>query len=221
MRRTLVIAPHPDDEILGCGGTLLRRKAEGGVLGWLIVTGMDEKSGWSAERVRQREEEITRVATLTSFDKVFNLGLPATRLDALPMRELVVAFASVFKSFEPDELLVPHRGDAHSDHRVIFDAVVACAKWFRYPSVRRVLAYETVSETEFGLSQETAFHPNFFVDISNYLERKLEIMSVYETELGKFPFPRSIRAVRSLAEWRGAGAGYQAAEAFELLRERQ
>ncbi|MBX9692077.1 MAG: PIG-L family deacetylase, partial [Cyanobacteria bacterium] len=208
--RTLVIAPHPDDEILGCGGTLLRRKAEGGALGWLIVTGMDEQSGWSTERIRQREEEISQVASMTGFDQVFKLGLPAAGLETLPLRELVAAFSSVFESFEPEEVLVPHRGDVHSDHRVTFDAVAACTKWFRYPSVHRVLAYETISETEFGLSSETIFNPNVFVDIGEYLDRKLEILSVYKTELGEFPFPRSIRAVRALAEWRGAGAGYQA-----------
>lgn len=220
-QRTLVVAPHPDDEILGCGGTLLRRKAEGGVLGLLIVTGMDEQSGWSAERIRQREEEISAVAALIKFDKLFKLGLPTTRLDTLPVRELVGAFSAVFESFEPEEVLVPHRGDVHSDHRVTFDTVAACAKWFRYPSMRRVLAYETISETELGLSQEALFHPNVFVDIGAYLERKLDIMSIYKSELGEFPFPRSIRAIRSLAEWRGASAGFQAAEAFQLLRERQ
>jgi LmbE family N-acetylglucosaminyl deacetylase len=219
--RTLVVAPHPDDEILGCGGTLLRRKAEGGVLGWLVVSGMTEEAGWPVERIRQRDEEIARVASLVGFDEVFNLQLPAARLDELPMAELVSAFSSVFKSFVPEEVLVPHRGDVHSDHRVTFDTVAACTKWFRYPSVRRVLAYETASETEFGLARETAFHPNSFVDIGDYLERKLEIAKVYQSELGEFPFPRSIRAIRSLAEWRGASAGYLAAEAFELLRERQ
>jgi LmbE family N-acetylglucosaminyl deacetylase len=220
-RRTLVVAPHPDDEILGCGGTLLRRKAEGGLLGWLIVTGMDKNAGWSPEQIRQREEEISRVTALTGFDEVFNLRLPTTRLDKIPVSELVSAFSAVFKSFEPDEVLVPHRGDVHSDHRVTFETVAACVKWFRYPSVCRVLAYETVSETEFGLSPASVFQPNFFVNISDYLERKLEIMAVYKSELGEFPFPRSVRAVRSLAEWRGANAGYQAAEAFELLRARE
>lgn len=219
--KTLVVAPHPDDEILGCGGTLLRRKAEGGVLGWLIVTGMTEQNGWSAERIRQRDGEISSVASLVGFDEVFNLRLPATRLDELPMADLVSAISSVFKLFEPEEVLVPHRGDVHSDHRVTFDAVAACAKWFRYPSVRRVLAYETVSETEFGLSREMAFQPNFFVDISGYLEHKLEIMAAYPSELGEFPFPRSVRTIRALAEWRGASTGCSAAEAFELLRERQ
>jgi LmbE family N-acetylglucosaminyl deacetylase len=126
----------------------------------------------------------------------------------------------VFKTFQPEEVLVPHRGDVHSDHRVIFDVVSACCKWFRYPSVRRVMAYETVSETEASLARELAFLPNVFVDIGDFLEQKLDIMSVYQSELGAFPFPRSHEAVRALAQWRGASAGYNAAEAFELLRER-
>jgi LmbE family N-acetylglucosaminyl deacetylase len=219
--KTLIVAPHPDDEILGCGGTLLRRKAEGGVLAWLIVTGMTEQTGWPAERIQRRDAEIKRVAELVGFDQVFNLYLPPAGLDELPMGDLVSTFSTVFTSFAPEEVFVPHRGDVHSDHRVTFDVVAACAKWFRYPSVRRVLAYETVSETEFGLARETAFQPNYFVDIAAYLDRKLEIMTAYPSELGEFPFPRSLRAIRALAEWRGASAGYLAAEAFELLRERQ
>lgn len=220
-KRTLVIAPHPDDEMLGCGGTLLRRKAEGEILGWLIVTGMSEKFGWPAERIAQRDEEIKNVAAQVGFDEVFNLRLPPARLDEIPMGDVVSAFSAVFSSFLPEEVLMPHRGDVHSDHRVTFDAVCACTKWFRYPSVRRVLAYETVSETEFGLFREMAFNPNVFVDISDYLERKLQIMELYQSELGEFPFPRSIPTLRALAEWRGAHAGCVAAEAFELLREIQ
>lgn len=219
--RTLVVAPHPDDEILGCGGTLLRRKKEGGTVGWLIVTGMTAETGWSADRILQRDHEIDAVAKLIGFDEVFNLRLPATCLDAMPMSDMVSTFSSVFRSFEPEEVFVPHYGDVHSDHRLTFDVVAACAKWFRYPSVRRVLAYETVSESEFGLVRGSAFEPNYFINISDYLERKLEILNVYQSELGEFPFPRSLRAIRALAEWRGATAGYSAAEAFELLRERQ
>jgi LmbE family N-acetylglucosaminyl deacetylase len=220
-KKTLVVAPHPDDEVLGCGGTLLRRKMEGGTIGWLIVTGMTLDGDWPAERILQRDKEIEKVSSLMGFDQVFKLGFPTTGLDSLPMSDVVAAFSSVFRSFEPEEVLVPHGADVHSDHRVTFDAVAACAKWFRYPSVRRVLAFETISETEFGLGCHRAFTPNYFVDISEYLERKLEILKVYQTELGEFPFPRSLRAIQALAEWRGASAGFLAAEAFEVLRERE
>jgi LmbE family N-acetylglucosaminyl deacetylase len=218
--RTLIIAPHPDDEILGCGGTLLRRKNEGAQLGWLIATGISEQAGWDPERVRQRDTEIAEVSGLIGFDHVFNLRLPTTRLDELPMQELVAQFSAVFKAFQPEEVLVPHSSDVHTDHRVVFDVATACTKWFRYPSVRRVLAYETLSETDFALPGGPAFQPNFFVDISQYLERKLAAMSIYKSELGEFPFPRSIESLRALAAVRGAASGFRAAEAFQLLRER-
>ncbi|MHB1193050.1 MAG: PIG-L deacetylase family protein [Longimicrobiales bacterium] len=219
--KTLVVAPHPDDETLGCGGTLLRRKEEGGEIAWLIVTGISSDSGWHVERVRCREVEISRVTEIFGFAQVFNLGLPATRLDQVPMGELVVRFSEVFRAFQPNEVLVPHRGDVHSDHSVSFDATSACVKWFRYPFVRRVLAYETLSETEFGLDPSRAFHPNVFVDISGFLEGKLEAMKIYESELAAFPFPRSPQAISSLAALRGANSGFAAAEAFQLLRERE
>jgi LmbE family N-acetylglucosaminyl deacetylase len=219
--RTLVVAPHPDDEILGCGGTLLRRVANRAEVGWFIVTGISERSGWSAEQVGRRDAEIAQVAAAVGFAKVFNLRLPSTQLDTLPMRELVVQFSGVFDAFQPEEVFLPHRADVHTDHRVVFDAVAACTKWFRYPSVRRVLAYETISETESGLDASNAFRPNCFIDISGYLERKLEIVAIYQSELGVFPFPRSIDAIRTLAKLRGAASGFMAAEAFQLLRERE
>ena len=217
--KTLVVAPHPDDELLGCGGTLLRRKAEGGDVGWLIVTRISEESGWSADRVRERDVEIEKVRTLMGFSAVYNLRLPTTRLDTVPMGQLIEKFAAVFRAFEPEEVFMPHRGDVHTDHGVVADAVAACVKWFRFPSVRRVLAYETLSETEFSLSP-APFNPNTFVDISGYLDQKIQAMNLYESEMGAFPFPRSEEAIRCLAGYRGATAGFSAAEAFQLLRER-
>lgn len=218
--RILVVAPHPDDEVLGCGGTLLRRRAEGAELGWLIVTGISEQTGWPAEQVQQRDHEIAQVASQIGFSQVFNLRLPTAQLDRFPMKELIDQFSAVFKSFQPEELLLPNRSDVHTDHRIVFDAAAACAKWFRYPSVRRVLAYETISETEFCLEGDCVFQPNCFVDISDFLEQKLQIMAIYQSELGIFPFPRSGEAVRALATLRGGTSGFMAAEAFQLLRER-
>jgi LmbE family N-acetylglucosaminyl deacetylase len=137
------------------------------------------------------------------------------------MAELIEQFSAVFKKFGPEHVFLPHRSDVHSDHRVVFDAGAACAKWFRYPSVRRLLSYETISETDFCLDTRSPFQPNCFVDITRYLERKLEVVAAYQSELGQFPFPRSIDAIRSLAAVRGAASGFEAAEAFQLLRERQ
>ncbi len=218
--KTIVIAPHPDDEVLGVGGTLLRRKAEGAKVAWLIVTAISVETGWKAEKVKQRADEIHRVTELFGFDEVFTLNFPTTQLDRLPMSDLVVGVSNAIKSFEPEEVFVPHPSDVHTDHRIVFDAVAGCTKWFRYPSVKRVLAYETLSETDFGLCKNQGFHPNVFIDIAPFLEDKLRAMDIYASELGAFPFPRSLQAIQALATLRGAASGFMAAEAFELLRER-
>ena len=217
--RSLVIAPHPDDEVLGVGGTLLRRKSEGGELAWLIVTGISLQTGWAAEKVHQRENEIHEIAQLFMFDEVYNLALPAARLDQIPIVDLIKRISDVINSFQPDEIFLPHPSDVHSDHRVVYGAAVSCTKWFRHPSVKRVLAYETLSETDFGLTPGVIFKPNFFVNIEAHLEEKLRAMKIYGSELGMLPFPRSLDAIRALATIRGATVGFKAAEAFELLRE--
>jgi LmbE family N-acetylglucosaminyl deacetylase len=218
--KTIVIAPHPDDEVLGVGGTLLRRKAEGVNVAWVIVTAISVQSGWSEKKVRARDNEIKRITELFGFDKVFTLDFPTTQLDRVPMSDLASSIAEVFRAFEPEEVFLPHPSDVHTDHRAVFDAAIGCTKWFRYPFVRRVLAYETLSETDFGLGAHHGFRPNIFVDIEAFLDDKLRAMDIYATELGTFPFPRSHEAIRALATLRGAASGFKAAEAFELLRER-
>lgn len=218
--RQIVIAPHPDDEVLGVGGTLLRRKAEGAKVAWLIVTAISVQAGWSEEKVKQRADEIRRITEFFGFDEVFTLNFPTTQLDCIPISDLVAGISDVFRIFEPEEVFVPHPSDVHTDHRIVFDAAASCTKWFRYPSVKRVLAYETISETDFGLGTDQGFRPNVFVDIELFLNDKLRAMDIYEAELGTFPFPRSHEAIRALATLRGAASGFKAAEAFELLRER-
>jgi LmbE family N-acetylglucosaminyl deacetylase len=219
-RRTLIFAPHPDDELLGAGGTLLRRKAAGGHLALALMTHIDAAHGWAAEVVANKESQIKEAAQFIGFDAVHRLDFPSTRLDEVPLRLLVDAVSQVIKNYQPHEVFVPHWADIHSDHRVAFDAVASAVKWFRYPSVERVLAYETLSETEFSLRPDQQFRPNVFIDISDHLDAKLAALQIYSAELGPFPFPRSAEAVRALAMVRGSAAGFHAAEAFELLRER-
>ncbi len=222
MKRVVVVAPHPDDETLGCGGTLLRHRAEGDEVHWLIVTAMSEAAGFSAARIRQREDEVAEVARRYGFAGVHPLNLEVTQLDAVPMATMVAKVGVVYSAVEPEVVYLPYRYDVHTDHAAVFDAAVACTKWFRYPFVRRVLVYETLSETDFNLNADVGgFRPNVFVDITPHLDEKIEIMRLFASEMGTFPFPRSEHALRALAHLRGAAAGYEAAEAFMLLRERQ
>jgi LmbE family N-acetylglucosaminyl deacetylase len=215
----LVIAPHPDDETLGAGGFLLRARAAGRAIHWLIVTGITEQD-WPIEKVVRRETEIDTVAKAFGFAGVHRLNLPSAKLETLPLGEIIGRIGKVVNTIKPEMILIPHRGDAHSDHHVVHAAATACAKWFRYPSVRSTLVYETLSETDAGLFSSDPFVPNVFVDISEQLEEKLHITTMFNDEIGEFPFPRSLDAIRALAMTRGAASGTRAAEAFILLRGR-
>lgn len=219
MSVVLVVAPHPDDETLGCGGALLRHGSRGDSVHWLIVTAMDS-ARFGAERVERRSREIEQVAGAYGFGSSTCLHFPASRLDEVPCTELIAAIGAVVGRLQPEVIYLPFPGDAHTDHRAVYSAAVAVTKWFRYPFVKRILACDIVSETDFGLAPDgLAFRPNFYVDISAWLDRKIAIMRLYEGEMGEHPFPRSELAMRALASLRGAQSGFAAAEAFMLLKE--
>lgn len=216
--RMMVVAPHPDDETLGCGGTILRQRAAGGQVDWLLVTGISEAHGWSREVVERREREIEQVREAYGFASLLRLEFPTTKLDELPVGALVSRIAEAIRSSGCTDVLMPFRHDVHSDHRVTATAVLAAVKAFRQPSVRRVLMYETLSETEFGFPAD-AFHPNVFVEIGPYMQRKLEIFSYYRSEVMAEGGARSLSALEALAKLRGARMNRGYAEAFELVFE--
>ncbi|GAB3535552.1 PIG-L family deacetylase [Pontibacter brevis] len=219
MRNILVVSAHPDDEVLGAGGTMLKHKAKGDAVYWLIVTNIFEKHGFTAERVKSRQQEIEEVAARLGVTKTFKLDYPTMTLSSSSLIKLIPDVSAVFQEVEPEIVYCLNRSDAHSDHRFIFDAVMACTKSFRYPYVKQVLMYECISETEFAPAlPEKAFLPNYYVDISAYLDEKLSIMKIYASELGEHPFPRSIENIKALAHFRGASVGVQYAEAYQLIK---
>jgi LmbE family N-acetylglucosaminyl deacetylase len=219
-KKILVIAPHADDETLGCGGSLLRHKAEGCEIHWLLITGMSKLSGFSAELISKRKQEIDLAAEYYSFDSVHQLNLPPAALETLPIGQIIGGISNVVNLVKPDTVYVPYRNDAHSDHELVFDAAMSATKSFRYPFIKRILSYETISETDFGMKPEDGgFRPSVFIDISSYLDKKLNILDVFESEVGEFPFPRSRKALEALASLRGVQSNCNAAEAFMLIKE--
>ncbi len=219
MADILVVAPHPDDETLGCGGSLLRHGGNGDSVHWLIATAMREDLGYTPERMAAREAEIEAVTRHYAFAGVHRLGFPTTGLDTLPLRELIAAVANVLDRVRPEILYLPFPDDAHSDHRIVFNACAACSKWFRSPFLREILSYETLSETNFGLDPQANFRPNLYVDIHDHLDGKIDAMRLYAGETADLPFPRSDAAIRALAQLRGSESGYRAAEAFMILKQ--
>ena len=216
----LVIAVHPDDETLGCGGTLLKHKANDDAVHWLIITSIKEENGFAASVVEARRQEIKAVSSMYGFDGVHDLDFPTTRLDETPFSRLTSRISDVFEQVEPNIVYLPFKSDVHTDHQIAFKAAYSCTKTFRCPSIKKIVMMETLSETEFVPStKEDGFIPNMFVDITDFIERKIEVMNIYKSETSPHPFPRSERNIRALATFRGATAGCEYAESFMILKE--
>jgi LmbE family N-acetylglucosaminyl deacetylase len=218
-KNIIVISAHPDDETLGVGGTILKHIAKGDDVYWLIVTNIFQHQGFSPEKVESRQEEILSVKNLYGIKDTFSLNYPTMTLSSSTLIKMIPEISTVFSKVKPEVIYTHNRSDAHSDHRIIFDAVMACTKSFRYPFVKQVLMYECISETEFAPAlSENAFLPNYFVDITEFMDKKNQIMGIYSSEVGEHPFPRSIENIKALAHFRGATAGVKYAEAFQLLK---
>jgi len=214
--KILIIAVHPDDETLGCGGTLLKHKANFDEIHWLICTDISKNHNY----YNTRQKEIKKVSKLYNFDSVKNLELKTMKVDEYSMSELIGKISKVINEVEPNIIYLPFKGDVHSDHRKIFEASYSCTKSFRYPFIKKIYMIETLSETEFAPStKEDSFVPNVFVDISKYMDKKIDIIRVFNSEIAEHPFPRSERNLRALGTIRGATAGVDYAESFMLLKE--
>ena len=218
MKKIIVISAHPDDEILGVGGTLIKHREEGDEIHWLIATNIFKNQGFSEDRISSRQLEIEEVASRLKMH-IHRLEYPTMGLSSRDLLTMVPKISEIFHKVEPEVIYVINRSDAHSDHRILFDAVMACTKSFRYPFLREVLMYECLSETEFApVLPEKVFLPNCYVDVTRHMNEKIQLMHIYESELGEHPFPRSERNIRALATFRGATCGVEYAEAFQILK---
>lgn len=219
MKKIMVVSAHPDDEILGCGGTLIKHRELGHRIDWLIVTNINESQGFSKSRVDSRQEEIIAVEKRLKINKTYKLNYPTMYLSDESLLTMIPKISKIFNESQPEVIYLLNRSDAHSDHLITFKAVMACTKSFRYPFIKQILMYECISETEFGaILPENNFLPTYFVDISTYLNEKIDIMSIYESEIDEHPFPRSYKNIEALATYRGATAGVKYAEAFQILK---
>jgi LmbE family N-acetylglucosaminyl deacetylase len=220
MSSVLVVATHLDDETLGCGASLIKHKAQGAHIHWILVTEPTQELGYDPQRLEGRERILHQAARMYDFDSIHRLRFPAAQLDRTPHSELIGAMAAVFEETRPTTVYLPFAHDVHTDHQYAFHAAYGATKSFRAPYLKRVLMMETVSETDFVPPlQGYTFAPNVFVDVTKHFDLKLEIMSLYFDQIGTHPFPRSLAHLRALATHRGAVAGCDLAEAFVLLKE--
>lgn len=219
--RVLAISAHPDDETLGCGGTLLKHRAQGDELYWLVAT-QAHAPQWPAEIISRKGDEVSAAASAYGMSEVFKLGFPTVRLDTIPRADLIDAVRGVMARVRPETVYVVHQGDIHSDHGAVFTAVMAVLKPFHMASlgVRRVRSFETLSSTDAAPAHpHRLFAPTLYNDITPYIDRKIEIMAMFATETQPDPLPRGPAAIRALARVRGATIGVEYAEAFMSVRE--
>jgi N-acetylglucosamine malate deacetylase 1 len=215
----LVIAPHPDDEVLGVGGTIARFAAEGAEVYVVVAT-----KGYPPQFPENLYQEVRQEALVAhqhlGVTKTIFLSLPAAGLDTVPHREVNQELMEIFKEIQPDTLFIPFNGDLHLDHQIVFLSALVAARPISSAAPKTIYCYETLSETNWNAPYLTPnFVPNSFVDISIHLETKIQAMKQFKSQLQPFPHERSEESLRALATLRGSRVGCVAAEAFILLRQ--
>ncbi len=220
----LVVAAHPDDEILGCGGTMTRLVREGHEVRIAILAeGMSSRYAHREDADQQQLQHLharaRQAADKVGAKELVLCKLPDNRLDTVPLLDVVKTVEDLVARFRPEIIYTHHPGDLNVDHGVVHRAVLTATRPMSGQCVRDVYAFEVPSSTEWAFQRiEPPFRPNVFVDIADSLETKIAALGCYDTEARKFPHPRSPEALRAIATRWGSVVGLQAAEAFELIR---
>jgi LmbE family N-acetylglucosaminyl deacetylase len=221
----LVIAAHPDDEVLGCGGTMARLAAEGVRVSVLILAnGLTSRPGFDAAQadalLAVHHERARRAGALLGAKQVNVAGFPDQRMDTLPLLDITQAIEREIERVQPAMVFTQHGGDLNMDHVITFRATLTATRPMAGGVVRQVYSYEIPSSTDWAFGQfEPRFQPSVFFDISAHLDAKIAAMQVYESETRMFPHPRSPEALRAIAARWGSATGMQAAEAFHCVRD--
>jgi len=208
----LVASAHPDDEILGVGGTICRHISNGDDVYVCIITKTYEPE-WSNEFRENKIQEQKEVDKLLGIKERFNLNYPTVKLNLVPHGELSQKITNIINQIKPEIVYTHFEDGINQDHSITFKA---CMVATRPPNKIKLLCYETISETEWS---NKPFKPNIWVDIQNFLEKKIEAFEIYKSEVREEPHPRNRKGIKILAQKRGIEAGLSYAEAFVLIRQ--
>jgi N-acetylglucosamine malate deacetylase 1 len=217
-KRILVVAPHPDDETLGVGGTIAKYSALGHEIFVLIVSGHLPPI-YSKEDYEKTVSEAKQAFILLGVSHSNFLEIPATMIGDLQLSEFNRMISKIVNEFKPHIVFCPYP-DRHIDHRLVFDSIMVATRPVGIGrKIEIVASYETLSETHWNAPHiEPNFTPNWVVDITDYIENKLEAMRCYKSQAQDFPGPRSIESINSLAKFRGTQAGFGYGEGFHIIR---
>lgn len=212
--RVLVFAPHNDDEVLGVGGTIAKYAEQGHEVYICEVT-----SGKDQKRLANIKREALEAHKLLGVKETYFLELPVVGLADIPTKELNTTVHNLVQKIQPDIAFIPHKGDMHIDHKMVAESAMVALRPVNSPQLKAIYAYETLSETEWNIpSADNIFVPNVWFDITNTIDKKLESMKCYKSQLFEFPHPRSLEAIESLSKLRGSTICVKNAESFMLIR---
>lgn len=222
-KNILIVAPHADDEILGCGGTMAKFIDEGNNVYVAIMTNahVGDPEIFSKEGIENVRIEAKNANSFLGVKQIYFFDFPAPKLDNFPSYKIANEIKNLLDTLQIDTLFIPHRGDIHKDHRIIFESALVAGRPVGNYTVKKIYAYETLSETEWAAPfGDDAFIPNFFVELSEkYVEAKSTAMKFYKSQLRNFPSTRSIETIQSLGKFRGSTINRNTAEAFMIIRD--
>jgi LmbE family N-acetylglucosaminyl deacetylase len=217
----LVIAAHPDDEVLGCGGTLAKMARNGfSVHGIIVSEGITSRNGKNSSRLLTNlRRENKKSSKIIRFNSMKLLNYPDNKLYSVDFLQLVQNFENIITRLKPSIIFTHHSGDLNIDHEIVNRAVITASRPINKDSVKKILTFETPSSSEWKFDEKNYFIPNYFENIEKYLKYKITALKSYKSEMRKFPHPRSIENIKSIAKVRGSTVGYKYAEAFKVIRE--
>jgi LmbE family N-acetylglucosaminyl deacetylase len=217
-KKILVIAAHPDDEVLGCGGTLLKHATNNDKILLLFATDGESSRRSGSKKILYRKKQASKVARIINAQTPVFLNFPDNQLDKINILEIAKIFANIVHRFKPDIIYTHHYNDLNIDHRLTFEATMIACRPLVESSVTEIYCFEILSSTGWRGISNLAFKPNVYVDIKDYIRKKIDLMKIYEKEIRPSPHPRSVESINARAISRGSEVSLSYAESFELIR---
>ena len=216
----LVVAAHPDDEAIGCFGTLLKHYKFGDEINIIFLSDGVSSRGVNKKKKHERKKNCLKVLKIIGLKSknVFFLDYPDNMMDAVPLLDVIKNIEEIKKKIQPDVLYTHFSNDLNIDHRIAYQAAITASRPSKNETIKKILCFEIVSSTEWSDKNKKIFSPNYFVDISKFINRKLKALAIYDKEIKKSPNARSLENIKNLALLRGSRAGVNYAEAFFIER---
>ena len=218
-KKIIVVAAHPDDEVLGCGGTIVKHVAQGDIVHWVFMSdGVSSRLDSSKVQLNRRLKASKSVQSLLGISSTHYLNLPDNSMDSVPLLEIVQKLEPIINKIKPSVIYTHGYGDLNIDHQLTHAAVMTACRPVPDSTVREIYGFEVISSTEWTAPQKSSFAPTLFVNITRFLTTKTRALKLYKEEMRSSPHSRSLKHVKVLAEHRGHTIGVNMAEAFEVYR---